>query len=91
MSRPVWYAASSATARSPALSLDLDLKPLDFGAPSERVPSSLLQDWCGKYLGKVCIVYTLQMEFLPFEKIRCCGKLHNMMAAISGKNRCRGS
>lgn len=41
--------------------------------PSEHVSSSLLQGWCGKYLGKVHTIYKLQMEFLPSRKLAVVG------------------
>lgn len=81
VSRPVWYAASSAAAAgSPVPSLDSDSKPWD-----SLLHLSVHLVVCCK-AGVESILHNMQAAngISPYKKISCCGKLHNLMAAISG-------
>lgn len=79
VSRPVWYAASTAAAGYPA--------PTFYSRRHSyilvRHPAALpppLPHWCTKYFGKVHKAFKPQMEFLRCEKMSFCGKLHNQMS-----------
>lgn len=61
--------------RSPDISL----------APSEHVLSSILQRLAWKVCWHSSFSVQAPHEISPLEKISCCGKLHNLMAAISSK------
>lgn len=78
VSRPVWYAASFATARSPFI---FHSQPWNVWAPS--VTCSYAKRQSRKYLGKVHTVQALWISSLEF--IRNCGKLRKRVAAIRDK------
>lgn len=80
VSRPVWYAASSAI----AMTLFPDLKPWGFRAKSaltQWVPPVLV--W--KVSWDIFWSVYAPNGISSFEKISCCGKLYNSKAAIIGK------
>lgn len=70
VSRPVWYAASSATAGSPVLSLDSDPEPWDFSAPSEHVCCKV---GVQRILAKFIANKSSNLKFLPSGKLAVVG------------------